>query len=111
MCGIFGVINKPIDEELAQKCTDRLYHRGPDAGKVWQSGNVTLGHRRLAILDLSEKGVQPLFYAGGRYVIVYNGEIYNFLEIRDELKTLGYTFESDCDSEVILAAYMEAIGK
>ncbi len=107
MCGIFGVIGKTIDKELAQKCTDRLYHRGPDAGKVWQSGTVTLGHRRLAIMDLSERGVQPLSYAGGRYMMVFNGEIYNFLEIRNELAGLGYTFESDSDSEVIMAAYME----
>lgn len=107
MCGIFGVVNKQIDEELARKCTDRMYHRGPDAGKIWQNGTVTLGHRRLAILDLSENGVQPISYADGRYMMVFNGEIYNFLEIRRELVKLGYTFKSDCDSEVILAAYME----
>ena len=107
MCGIFGAVNKRIDEDLAKECTDRLYHRGPDAGKVWQKDMVTLGHRRLAILDLSEKGVQPLSYAGGRYMMVFNGEIYNFLEIRSELSKLGYAFESDCDSEVIMAAYAE----
>ncbi|MCR5673758.1 MAG: asparagine synthase (glutamine-hydrolyzing) [Lachnospiraceae bacterium] len=107
MCGIFGVVNKPIDEDTARLCTDRLYHRGPDAGKVWQKDNVTLGHRRLAILDLSEKGIQPISYADGRYTMVFNGEIYNFLEIRSDLKKKGYTFSSDCDSEVILAAYME----
>ncbi len=107
MCGIFGVVNKPIEEDLARKCTDRMTHRGPDAGKIWQKDNVTLGHRRLAILDLSEKCEQPLSYADGRYMMVFNGEIYNFLEIRDELVKLGYTFASDCDSEVIMAAYME----
>ena len=107
MCGIFGVVNSRIDEDLARRCTDRLYHRGPDAGRIWQKDGVTLGHRRLAILDLSEKGVQPISYAEGRYMMVFNGEIYNFLEIRSELEKLGYAFESDCDSEVIMAAYME----
>ena len=107
MCGIFGVYGKRIDEDLARTCTDRLYHRGPDSGRVWQSGDVTLGHRRLAILDLSENGIQPISYADGRYVMVFNGEIYNFLEIRAELIKLGYTFKSESDSEVILAAYME----
>ncbi len=107
MCGIFGVVNRQIEEDLARKCTDRMYHRGPDAGRVWQNGQVTLGHRRLAILDLSEKGVQPISYADGRYMMVFNGEIYNFMEIRNELVKLGYPFESDCDSEVIMAAYME----
>ena len=107
MCGIFGVVNKQIDESLAKKCTDRMSHRGPDAGRIWQGENVTLGHRRLAILDLSENGVQPISYADGRYMMVFNGEIYNFLEIRNELVKLGYSFNSDCDSEVIMAAYME----
>ena len=107
MCGIFGVVGKRIDEDLARHCTDRLYHRGPDSGRVWQKDDVTLGHRRLAILDLSENGSQPISYADGRFMMVYNGEIYNFLEIRSELIKLGYTFKSDCDSEVILASYME----
>ena len=107
MCGIFGVVNRQIDENLARKCTDRMTHRGPDAGRIWQGENITLGHRRLAILDLSENGVQPISYADGRYMMVFNGEIYNFLEIRNELVRLGYSFNSDCDSEVIMAAYME----
>ena len=107
MCGIFGAVNRQIDEGLARKCTDRLSHRGPDSGKVWQEPGITLGHRRLAIFDLSEKGVQPMSYAGGRYMIVYNGEVYNFPELRSELAELGYEFASDCDSEVIIAAYME----
>ena len=105
MCGIFGVVNKIIDRDLAVKCTDRMTHRGPDAGSVWQKEGVTLGHRRLAIFDLSEKGIQPMPYADGRYMMVYNGEIYNFPELREELEAQGYTFRSDCDSEVILAAY------
>ena len=128
MCGIFGIVNRKTEYDTAVSCLDTIAHRGPDAGRIVQNfgeglkaweelGNkaalnvnaapaVTLGHRRLAILDLSEAGVQPMSYADGRYVIVYNGEIYNFLEIRDRLIKKGYEFKSDCDSEVILAAYI-----
>ena len=88
MCGIFGVVNKPIDEDLARLCTDRLYHRGPDAGKVWQKDNVTLGHRRLAILDLSEKGVQPISYADGRYTMVLRFKIWDQLVISRSLNMI-----------------------
>lgn len=105
MCGIFGVINKKIDYDLAKKCLDTIAHRGPDSDGIWQENGVTLGHRRLAILDLSEKGRQPMSYAEGRYMLVFNGEIFNFIEVRDELEKLGYRFASDADSEVILAAY------
>ena len=107
MCGIFGVINKKIDRSLADKCVDRMTHRGPDGRGVWQEKGVTLGHRRLAILDLSENGTQPMKYADDRYVLAFNGEIYNFLEIRAELEAKGYSFVSDSDSEVLLAAYIE----
>lgn len=107
MCGIFGVINKKVDIDVANKCLDKLIHRGPDAGRIWQDkdNGVTLGHRRLAILDLSEKGTQPMAYMDGKYQLIFNGEIYNFLEIRDELISYGYVFNSDSDSEVLLAAY------
>ena len=123
MCGIFGVINKKIDRELADRCVDRMAHRGPDGRGVWQEKGTTLGHRRLAILDLSDNGTQPMTYpyaagheedplgadhgGAGRYVLAYNGEIYNFVELRDELRSRGYEFTSDSDSEVILAAFME----
>ncbi|MCR5001968.1 MAG: asparagine synthase (glutamine-hydrolyzing), partial [Lachnospiraceae bacterium] len=107
MCGIFGVINKKIDKDLADKCVDRMAHRGPDGRGVWQEKGTTLGHRRLAILDLSENGTQPMTYDDGRYVLVFNGEIFNFLEIRDELRDKGYDFKSDSDSEVLLASYKE----
>lgn len=105
MCGIFGVINQKIEEAKAYECLNRLYHRGPDGGNIWQDGVVTLGHRRLSILDLSDNGSQPMAYANGRYQLIFNGEIYNFIEVRDELIKLGYTFRSESDSEVILAAY------
>lgn len=88
-------------------CLDRLYHRGPDGGNIWQEGNVTLGHRRLSILDLSDNGSQPMGYADDRYQLVFNGEIYNFLEVRCELAKKGYEFRSESDSEVLLAAYVE----
>lgn len=107
MCGIFGVAGKNIEYEKAKECLDRLYHRGPDGGNIWQKGDITLGHRRLSILDLSDNGSQPMGYADERYQLIFNGEIYNFLEIRAELVKLGYTFRSDSDSEVILAAYAQ----
>ena len=107
MCGIFGVINKKIDRKLADKCVDRMEHRGPDGRGVWQEEGTTLGHRRLSILDLSERGTQPMMYDNDRYVLAFNGEIYNFLEIRKELEAKGYSFKSDSDSEVLLASFCE----
>lgn len=114
MCGILGIINHKTEKRLAQKCLDRMLHRGPDAGRVWQEnptedGNalVTLGHRRLAILDLSPMGEQPMSGPMDRYMIVFNGEIYNFLELKDELIRKGYEFKSDTDTEVLLSAYIE----
>ncbi len=106
MCGIFGVINKNIDRQLAERCVNTLKHRGPDGMGLWQEADVTLGHRRLAILDLSENGRQPMMYRD-RYVIAFNGEIYNFLEIRRELEKKGHSFRTETDTEVILAAFDE----
>lgn len=105
MCGIFGVVNQNIDKGLAKRCLDTLIHRGPDDFGLKQEEGVTLGHRRLAILDLSEKGRQPMSSRDGRYELVYNGEIFNFLELRAELENKGYQFESESDSEVLLAAF------
>lgn len=107
MCGIYGVVEKKVDRELAIKCLDTMYHRGPDGSGLWQEGGVTLGHRRLSILDLSGAGSQPMSYANGRYELTFNGEIYNFIEIREELRKKGHTFRGDSDSEVILAAFAE----
>lgn len=106
MCGIFGYKGK-IDQELGMKCLRTLAHRGPDGEGIYQSDGVFLGHRRLAILDLSKQGQQPMSYAEGRYWITYNGEIYNFVEINKELTTKGYRFQSKSDTEVVLAAYVE----
>ena len=107
MCGLYASI--AFAPERAR--IDRVAHRGPD-GSGWRefasaAGPVALGHRRLAIIDLSEAGLQPMADASGRYHLVFNGEIYNYLELRDELRAKGHQFSSDTDSEVLLAAYRE----
>ncbi|MDD2720632.1 MAG: asparagine synthase (glutamine-hydrolyzing) [Gallionella sp.] len=106
MCGIFGVVGH-VSVELAGSCLATLQHRGPDGEGVWHTPYVTLGHRRLSILDLSEHAKQPMSYAAGRYHITFNGEIYNFLELREELEQAGHCFTSESDTEVLLAAYAE----
>ncbi|CAB50067.1 asparagine synthase (glutamine-hydrolyzing) [Pyrococcus abyssi] len=107
MCGINGF--SWGDEELVKRMNDAIRHRGPDDEGVYVDDNVSLGHVRLAIIDLSPKGHQPMKYEkdGKEVWIVYNGEIYNFMEIRKELEEKGYTFTSNTDTEVILAAYLE----
>lgn len=107
MCGIYGVVNKKIDRDFAVKCLNTMTHRGPDGYGIWQEDGTTLGHRRLSILDLSNNGSQPMSYANERYWMTFNGEIYNFLELRAELMEKGYTFRGESDSEVILAAFIE----
>src|SRR6185369_15690784 len=106
MCGIFGYVGR-IERAAAERCLHTLAHRGPDGWGVWSDEHVTLGHRRLAILDLSENGAQPMSYAGERYWITFNGEIYNFLELRAELEGRGHVFRTKSDTEVILAAYLQ----
>jgi asparagine synthase (glutamine-hydrolysing) len=103
MCGIFGFVGH-LSPDLAWASVDSLAHRGPDGRGLWQTPEVTLGHRRLAILDPSPRGHQPMSYLGGRYHITLNGEIYNFLELREELRD-QYPFESDSDTEVLLACF------
>lgn len=93
--------------ELIQGMCDLIAHRGPDGDGVWTNGSVGLGHRRLAIIDLSPAGRQPMTTADGDLVITFNGEIYNFRELRRDLETRGYRFRSRTDTEVILAAYRE----
>lgn len=107
MCGIAGIIHlneRPISPALLRSMTDALAHRGPDGEGQWIAGNVGLGHRRLAIIDLSDAAQQPMVSADGRYVLSYNGEVYNFRELRTELITAGYQFHSSTDSEVVLYA-------
>ncbi|QLQ25747.1 MAG: asparagine synthase (glutamine-hydrolyzing) [Dechloromonas sp.] len=107
MCGITGIVNlngDPASPAILKRMTDAIAHRGPDGEGQWVEGNVGLGHRRLAIIDLSPAGRQPMLSADGRYVLTYNGEIYNFRELREELETVGYQFRSTSDSEVALNA-------
>ncbi len=103
MCGIFGFVGD-LPKGKADACLDTLAHRGPDGRGIYQAEGITLGHRRLSILDLSERGRQPMSTPDGRYWITFNGEIYNFVEIRKELSG-KYDFRSDSDTEVILAAF------
>ncbi|WP_135081421.1 asparagine synthase (glutamine-hydrolyzing) [Terasakiella sp. SH-1] len=113
MCGIAGFIDlnaQTPTEELAQttkRMTDTLYHRGPDGGDTWVDSEVGvgLGHRRLAIIDLSPAGHQPMQSSDGRFVIVYNGEIYNADDLRPELEAKGYTFKGHSDTEVIVNGF------
>lgn len=112
MCGIAGlwsIEGKELPIGLFALFLDSLSHRGPDGRGLFKDPDeaLYLGHRRLAILDLSERGIQPMGYGTKRYWITFNGEIYNFLEIRKELESLGHVFFSDTDTEVILASYVE----
>ena len=106
MCGIFGCVGS-IPPEKVKECTNTLRHRGPDGYGEWLSDEASFGHRRLAILDLSDHGKQPMVSRDGRYVLTYNGEVYNFVELRSELEKKGHVFHSDCDAEVVLAAFVE----
>jgi asparagine synthase (glutamine-hydrolysing) len=108
MCGIAGLINlngAPVSPVILQKMTDAIVHRGPDGEGHWIEGSIGLGHRRLAIIDLSPAGHQPMISADHRYVLSYNGEVYNFRELRAELEAAGYWFRSKTDTEVVLHAF------
>jgi asparagine synthase (glutamine-hydrolysing) len=107
MCGIWFSSGFPPDRAHI----DKVAHRGPD-GSGWRvfessAGPVALGHRRLSIIDLSDAASQPMEYADGRYWVTYNGEIYNYLELRDELAAAGYRFRTQSDTEILLAAYAQ----
>jgi asparagine synthase (glutamine-hydrolysing) len=110
MCGIAGVFNvsgEPVDKAVLQRMTDAIQHRGPDGEGVWCDTGVGLGNRRLAIIDLSHAGDQPLANEDGSVVVTYNGEIYNFRGLRTELESTGHRFASGADTEVIVHAYEE----
>ena len=110
MCGIAGQITltrRPVNEADLRKMANSIAHRGPDGEHFYCNGNIGLAHRRLAIIDLSEEGLQPMANEDESIWIVFNGEIYNYLELRDELQKCGHTFASDCDTEVIVHAYEE----
>ncbi len=117
MCGIAGIAGHDIDQptyrSAIQQMTDALAHRGPDAEGIWNDAHCFLGHRRLSIIDLSAAGNQPLISQDGRYTLVYNGELYNYRELKLELQRaqhgsgqLPYFFKTNTDTEVILAAYL-----
>jgi asparagine synthase (glutamine-hydrolysing) len=106
MCGIFGVISSEVDRNQLEAGTATLGHRGPDDSGFFLSGGVGLGHRRLSIIDL-EGGHQPIFNEEGSKCIIFNGEIYNFVELRDVLSLKGHIFSTQSDTEAILHAYEE----
>ena len=113
MCGIAGLISLQSNaSQLVGVMLAAQTHRGPDGQGLWETQmcdgqSLVLGHRRLSILDLSEAGAQPMADCSGRFVLTYNGEIYNYLELRAELRTMGVRFRSDSDTEVILEAYKQ----
>jgi len=105
MCGLTGVFNineRPVSASLVKQMTATLIHRGPDGEGYYVDKNIGLGHRRLAILDTSSKGAQPMTSHNGRWVVVFNGCIYNFLELRKKLEKKGHRFVSTCDTEVLV---------
>lgn len=111
MCGIAGILSyqratDAIDPSAVVRMTDAMRSRGPDGEGFWSDrrAGITLGHRRLAIIDLTEAGHQPMHSPNGRFVITFNGEIYNFRELRHQLTGLGYLFQGGSDTEVLLAA-------
>jgi asparagine synthase (glutamine-hydrolysing) len=105
MCGLAGYLNvssRPANGTVVKRMTDAIAHRGPDGEAVWSNGPIAIGHRRLAIIDLTDGGRQPMETEDGRYVLVYNGEIYNYAELRTSLQAVGDTFHSSSDTEVLL---------
>ncbi|MBK6820443.1 MAG: hypothetical protein IPG85_12985 [Bacteroidetes bacterium] len=109
MCGIAGLLSKnnsEITSDRLKNMTDIISHRGPDGAGHWiaDNGQVGLGHRRLSIIDLSHEADQPMHYLN-RYSIVFNGEIYNYIEIKETLLKQGYTFKTQSDTEVLMALY------
>ncbi|MDE7131170.1 MAG: asparagine synthetase B, partial [Lachnospiraceae bacterium] len=106
MCGICGMFrkNNEVDKEKFEQMIDIIAYRGPDDRGAYYENNIALGHRRLAIIDLSKEGHQPFSYKD-RYIMVYNGEIYNFRELREQLRHKGYEFATKTDTEVLIAMY------
>ena len=110
MCGIAGFTrfyNSNGNISTLEKMGDAIRHRGPDASGTYLNDDVGFCHQRLSIIDLSDSGNQPMFSENKSYAIIFNGEIYNFPELRKELQTKGYKFHSQTDTEVILALYQE----
>ena len=110
MCGICGILNTDgttVESSPIRNMVSAIIHRGPDGSAVYLDGNAALGHCRLAILDLSDSAAQPMRTADGLYTLIYNGELYNFQELRTELRRLGHLFHTRSDTEVVLHAYIQ----
>src|SRR4029079_13343846 len=110
MCGIAGIVSlkgEAVPAVVIRRMTDAVAHRGPDGEGCYTDRPGGLGHRRLAIIDLSPAGHQPMMSGDGRYVLTYNGEVYNFQELRLELEAAGHQFRSRTDTEVLLQAYAQ----
>jgi asparagine synthase (glutamine-hydrolysing) len=108
MCGIAGIWqrdHRPIERSALQRMTDSLMHRGPDAGGLWVSGGIGLGHRRLSIIDLTSHAAQPIWLPDRSLAMVYNGEIHNYRELAVELRTAGAVLRAENDTEVLLWCY------
>src|SRR5664279_3326099 len=110
MCGIVGVYNNvessANSESLLKRMLSRIQYRGPDESGIYINNRVALGSVRLSIIDI-QSGQQPLSSNDGKYWIVFNGEIFNYIELKNDLKRLGYSFRTECDTEVLLNAYLE----
>src|SRR3989442_720446 len=107
MCGIAGIFDwhlAPVDRAILEAMSAQQEHRGPDGQGIWTDAGIGLGHRRLAIIDLAG-GKQPLGNEDGTVWVTFNGEIYNFQELKDHLEQLGHQFVTHCDTEVIVHAY------
>ncbi len=108
MCGIVGFTGQTDNaKSVLSQMMDRIRHRGPDAGGMYLNGEIALGHRRLSIIDITEQGNQPIFNEDRSMVLVFNGEIYNYQDIRKELLAAGHTFSTETDSEVLIHGYEE----
>ena len=110
MCGIIALANKDkksIDNNLFIKLSSYIDHRGPDGQGFWSKNNISIGHKRLKIIDLTENGAQPMFSNDKRYVLSFNGEIYNFKKLKKIIVKKGYVFKSETDSEVVVNSFQE----
>jgi asparagine synthase (glutamine-hydrolysing) len=110
MCGISGLVDlsgKNAEKSKIEKISSCLNHRGPDGNGLWMLENIALAHTRLAILDLSKSANQPMISKNQMYSLTYNGELYNYQELRKQLKQKGYQFSTNSDSEVILNSLIE----
>ena len=110
MCGILGILNRdgrPVEAARLERMTATMVHRGPDGAGVWCDANLGFGHRRLAVIDLSEAAAQPMRDIETGTTITYNGELYNYRELRSELQARGHRFHSQSDTEVALRAFIE----